>query len=294
VATGAAFRRRNAAFARDQWPFRGPLTILADYTFFEESFLETGRHIDRTVVVTGAASGIGAAIARLYCEEGARVGLVDRDADALERCRAELAAQGHTVAVGRADVSSYEDCEAACARIAAAIGPIDTLVNNAGISPKHQGKAMPFHRLDPAEWNRVIDVNLHGSFNMARVLAPGMVQRRFGRIVNTSSVAAKAYLDVGAAHYSASKAAIIGFTRHLAGDLGFAGITVNAIAPGRIDTPLVRGAGPGVNDLAVSQTPLRRLGTPREVAQCVCFLTSPEAAFITGQVVDVAGGWLMT
>ena len=144
------------------------------------------RHQDRTVVVTGAASGIGAAIVRLYCEEGARVGLVDRDATALEQYRAELAGHGHAVSVGQADVGNYEECEAACARIAAEIGPIDTLVNNAGISPKHQGKGMPFHRLDPSEWNRVIGVNLHGSFNMARVLAPGMVERRFGRIVNTS------------------------------------------------------------------------------------------------------------
>jgi 3-oxoacyl-[acyl-carrier protein] reductase len=254
----------------------------------------TSRHQDRCVVVTGSASGIGTAIARSYCEEGARVGLVDRDAAALAHARDELERDGHRVAAAVADIGSYGECEAACREVARLLGPIDTLVNNAGISPKHNGKAMPFHRLDPAEWTRVIDVNLHGSFNMARVLAPEMVERRFGRIVNTSSVAGKAYLDVGAAHYAASKAAIIGFTRHLAGDLGFAGITVNAVAPGRIDTPLVRGAATGVNDLAVSQTPLGRLGTPREVAQCVCFLTSAEANFITGQVVDVAGGWLMT
>lgn len=252
------------------------------------------RHQDRTVVVTGAASGIGAAIVRLYCEEGARVGLVDRDATALEQYRAELAGHGHAVSVGQADVGNYEECEAACARIAAEIGPIDTLVNNAGISPKHAGRPAPIWQMAPAEWHRVVDVNLHSVFNFARRLTPGMVERKFGRIVSMSSVAGKAYLDIVAAHYGTTKAALIGMTRHLAGELGPHGITVNALAPGRIDTPMVAGAPREANDAVVAVTPLRRLGKPVEVADACVFLSSPRSGFITGQVIDVAGGWLMT
>ena len=171
---------------------------------------------------------------------------------------------------------------------------MDTLVNNAGISPKHGGLPQPIWRMDPAEWHRVVDVNLHSTFNFCRLLTPGMVERRFGRIVSMSSVAGKAYLDIVAAHYSTTKAAIIGLTRHLAGELGPHGITVNALAPGRISTPMVAGAPPQANEAVVASTPLRRLGEPVEVADACLFLSSAQASFITGQVIDVAGGWLMT
>lgn len=146
----------------------------------------------------------------------------------------------------------------------------------------------------PEEWQRVVAVNLHGVFNLVRLLSPGMVERRFGRIVSMSSVAGKAYLDIVAAHYSTTKAALIGMTRHLAGELGPHGITVNALAPGRIDTPMVAGAPHEANEAVVSATPLRRLGRPDEVADACLFLTSRQSDFVTGQVIDVAGGWLMT
>ena len=121
-----------------------------------------------------------------------------------------------------------------------------------------------------------------------------MVERRFGCIVNMSSVAGKAFVAFTAAHYGTTKAALIGFTRDLAGELGPFGITVNAIAPGRINTPLMRTASNATNQAVIAQTALRRLGEPSEVAEMSCFLTAPESRFVTGQVVDVAGGWLLT
>lgn len=251
-------------------------------------------HQGRVVLITGAAGGIGAAIAERYAQDGAAVGLVDFDAVAGEALAARLAQAGYRVSFAKADVGLYLECEAACHAIETALGPIDTLVNNAGISPKRGGKPVPIWQMDPAEWRQVIDVNLNSVFNFARLLTPGMVDRKFGRIVSMSSVAGKAYLDIVASHYSTTKAALIGMTRHLAGELGPYGITVNALAPGRIDTPMVAGAPPAANDTVIGVTPLRRLGKPAEVADACLFLTSRQADFITGQVIDVAGGWLMT
>lgn len=251
-------------------------------------------HSGRVVLVTGGGGGIGAAIVEQYVRQGAAVGVVDHAPDAAAALVDRLSAEGHQVRFARADVGRYADCEAACRSLEAELGPIDTVINNAGISPKHGGLPAPIWQMDPAEWTRVVEVNLHSVFNFTRLLAPGMVERRFGRIVSMSSVAGKAYLDIVAAHYSTTKAGVIGLTRHLAGELGPHGITVNALAPGRIDTPMVASAPRAANDEVVAVTPLRRLGKPVEVAQACLFLTSDQASFITGQVIDVAGGWLMT
>lgn len=255
---------------------------------------EDRRHENRVVMVTGGTGGIGQAIVRRYAAEGARVGIVDLDLERGRALVAELGEQGFAAAFAVADVSDYGACERACNQIQAELGAVDTLVNNAGISPKHDGRPHGIHEMDPAEWLKVVGVNLNSAFNMSRILTPGMIQRGFGRIVSTSSVAGKAYLDIVAAHYATTKAALIGFTRHLAGELGPHGITVNALAPGRIDTPLLRTVPKEANDAVIAMTPLRRLGTPEEVADACAWLTSVEANFITGQVIDVAGGWLMT
>lgn len=251
------------------------------------------RHAGRVVLVSGSASGIGAAIALRYCEEGASVALLDRNPESLKTQADDLINQGFTVACAVADVGNFKECQSACELLVEQLGPIDTLINNAGISPKKNGKPCPIWLMEPEEWLSVVDVNLNGSFNLARLVTPSMVERRFGRVVNMSSVAGSAYLPLVAAHYSATKASIIGLTRHLAGELGEFGITANALAPGRIDTPLLKTVPAAANEAVVAETPVRRLGQPWEVADAACYLTAPESSFITGQVLDVAGGWLM-
>jgi len=233
---------------------------------------------DRKVLITGAGNGIGAAIAEHLAQLGATVALIDFNCDLLVVKHQELADKGYHVS----SFCAYNE-----------IGFIDTLVNNAGISPKHQGHAHKIWQLSPEEWQRVVDVNLNGSFNLIRILVPQMIKHKFGKIINTSSVAANAYLPVVACHYSATKAAIIGLTRHLAGELGAYNIHVNAIAPGRIETPMVLEVGNQVNQHVIDDTPLGRLGSPTEVAKVVEFLASNDSSFVTGQVIDIAGGWLM-
>ena len=251
-------------------------------------------HADRIAIVTGAGRGIGQGIARLLAERGARLGVLDIDAGLAQATAAEIGAAALGLGCDVADLASVD---AACAAIEQAFGPVDILVNNAGISPKHKGRRADIQDMDPEEWRRVMAVNLDGAFNCVHRLAAGMIARRRGAIVNQSSVAGKTFFGdfpLTGVHYAASKAGLIGFTKHLAGELGPHGITVNAIAPGRIDTPLMRGVASEINESIRGDTPLGRLGTPDDVARVVCFLTGPDAGFVTGQTIDVAGGWLIT
>lgn len=253
------------------------------------------RHEGRVVIVTGALGGIGGALVKRYLLEGARVGLIDLDHDRGQAAAQAWQEQGYQVVFAAADLARYDACARAVEAIRAALGDVDTLVNNAGISPKHEGMPAPVHLMDPGEWDRVMQVNLNAAFYLTRLLAPAMVERGFGRIVSMSSVAGKAAISrIVGIHYSASKAALIGFTRHAAEELGPYGITVNALAPGRISTPLLSTVAETANRDIVLATAMRRLGQPSEVADVSAFLTSHEAGFVTGQVIDVAGGWLMT
>lgn len=249
-------------------------------------------HAGRRVFVTGAARGIGFAIARAFAERGATVALCDLNAASVEEACYALSKDGfHDVLPAICDVADFVAIEKVITQLG---GPFDTLINNAGISPKHDGVAAKVWDMDPAEWQRVVGVNLTGSFNMVRALVPSMVAARQGWIVNMSSVAGKTFFPIVGCHYAATKASIIGFTRHLAGELGPYNIRVNALAPGRIETPMVLAIAPELNEQQVNMTPMARLGRSDEVANAALWLTSVESSFVTGQTIDVAGGLAMS
>lgn len=249
---------------------------------------------EQVAIVTGAVGGIGSAIVRTLVKEGASVGLIDYDAKRGQQLEDELLASNYNVKYVNTNVAHFDACESAVAQIVDELGEPEILVNNVGISPKTKGQAARVWEMSPAEWDSVVAVNLSSAFYMTRLVTPYMIKKHTGRIINMSSVAGETYCDIVAAHYAATKAALIGATRHWAGELGEYNVTVNALAPGRINTPLLATVPHQMNDAVIDVTALKRLGKPEEVADACLFFVSDKARFVTGQVLDVAGGWLMS
>jgi 2-hydroxycyclohexanecarboxyl-CoA dehydrogenase len=250
---------------------------------------ELGAPEPRVAIVTGGGSGIGLAISERLAAEGMRVAVFDRDGDAALVAVGRIEASGGTAIGLPIDVTDRVQIDAGVAQVAEQLGPPTVLVNNAGVHATD-----PFLKITPEKWQRVLDVNLNGTFNCCQAVVPVMVDEGWGRIVNISSSSAhggQPYM----AHYVAAKAGVIGLTKSLALELGPKGITVNTIPPGFIDTPMLRREeskgllGEGVEHHE-ALTPVRRVGQPDDVAALCAFLVRDEAGYITGQVLGVNGG----
>jgi 2-hydroxycyclohexanecarboxyl-CoA dehydrogenase len=243
---------------------------------------------DRTAIVTGGASGIGRAISLRLAREGCNVAIWDRDISGARRVTAEVAGLGlgRRVLAVEVDVASFGDVETAADRVRRELGKVAILVNDAGY-----GEIAPLAQMTEAQWDKMIAVHLKGTFNCTRTVIADMIDARWGRVVSISSVAGLRGA-AGFVHYSAAKAGIAGFSKALALELGSSGITVNAIAPGLIDTPILRASA--IRDETISaivrQTPVGRIGVADDIAACCAYIVSEEASFLTGQVLSPNGG----
>jgi 3-oxoacyl-[acyl-carrier protein] reductase len=240
-----------------------------------------GRFAGRAAVITGGASGLGLETARRITAEGGKVVLWDLDAAALAAAQKEAGA-AHVIALDVSNAGAVEDAAAESRRL---LGRIDILVNSAGITgATHTVIGYPIE-----SWIKVFDVNVHGLFYCCRAIAPMMVENGYGRIVNISSVAGKEG-NPNAASYSASKAAVLGFTKSLGKELATKGVIVNAVTPATFDSPILQGVPQSHIDYMRSRIPMNRLGTAAEVAAAVCWLASEECSFTTASTLDTSGG----
>ena len=242
---------------------------------------------NRTALVTGASRGIGKACARALARAGNRLVLAARSVEKLEEVATEIRGAGGEAFVVEMDLANKESIARAIDLAAKEYGRIDILVNNAGVTK--DGLAL---RMKQADWELVLATNLSGAFYAVQAVLSGMLRERWGRIINISSVVGEMG-NAGQANYVASKAGLIGLTKSLAQEVGSRNITVNAVAPGFIETDMTQGLSEELKKKMLDNTPLRRFGTADDVAHAVRFLASDEASFITGHVLDVNGGIYM-
>jgi 3-oxoacyl-[acyl-carrier protein] reductase len=245
------------------------------------------RFENRIALVTGASRGIGAAIARRLAAEGATVIAAARTADALERVVEEIRDAGGTASAAALDLADPSSVEAAAKSAIAAHGEVHVLVNNAGVTEDNL-----ILRMSRDAWDRVLATNLTGVFLLTQAIVKSMVRKRYGRIVNVTSVVGLMG-NAGQANYAASKAGLIGLTKSIARELASRNVTCNAVAPGFIATAMTDKMTDDAKAKLSGEIPLERLGTPEDVAAAVAFLASEEAAYVTGTVLNVSGGLYM-
>jgi 3-oxoacyl-[acyl-carrier protein] reductase len=240
---------------------------------------------DQVAVVSGGSRGIGRAICRALAAEGAKVACVYKGSkEAAEGLVQEVQQGGGTAMALQVDVAKAEDVQGCVTRIEKDWGPVNILVNNAGIVRDDL-----FVRLEPDAWQAVLQTNLGGAYNFCRAVAYSMMRQRKGRIINISSVAAE-HVNPGQTNYAASKGAINSFTKALAVELASRGVTVNAVAPGFIETDMSEAIRNKAGDLIKKMIPMRRLGQPDDIAKVVVFLAGPDSSYLTGQIITVDGG----
>jgi 3-oxoacyl-[acyl-carrier protein] reductase len=242
---------------------------------------------NRVAFVSGASRGIGKACALALSAAGNRVVLAARNTDKLEEVAAEIRSKGGDAHVTQLELSSIDSIKEAFATASKDFGRIDILVNNAGVT--RDGLAI---RMKKEDWDVVINTNLSGSFFAIQQVLHGMMKERWGRIINITSVVGEAG-NAGQVNYSASKAGLIGATKSLAQEIASRGVTVNAVAPGFIETDMTSVLSPELKEKVLAGIPLKRMGAPEDIAAAVAFLASDAAGYITGHVLDVNGGMYM-
>jgi len=241
----------------------------------------------KTAIVTGAAQGIGRAIAECLAQAGADIAVADLDPGRSVETVASVEKLGRKALNIKVNVADPNETKGMVEQVMKAWGKVDILVNNAGIT--RDGLLL---RMKEEDWNLVLQINLNGTFNCTKAVLQPMTKQRYGRIVNIASIVG-VIGNAGQANYSASKAAVIGFTKTVGREYASRNVTVNAVAPGFIDTAMTHGLPADVKDTLLKQIPLGRLGTPADIAAAVRFLVSEDAAYITGHVLHVNGGMLM-
>lgn len=241
----------------------------------------------KTAIVTGAAQGIGRAIAECLAQAGADIAVADLDPGRSVETVASVEKLGRKALNIKVNVADANETKAMVEQVLKVWGKVDILVNNAGIT--RDGLLL---RMKEEDWNLVLQINLNGTFNCTKAVLQTMTKQRYGRIVNIASIVG-VIGNAGQANYSASKAAVIGFTKTVGREYASRNVTVNAVAPGFIDTAMTHGLPADVKDTLLKQIPLGRLGTPADIAAAVRFLVSEDAAYITGHVLHVNGGMLM-